>query len=252
MKKKLFIIFLISLFLLTGCKNKQEESLKKQEDLVKEDLKELSNISIEKIRNNYNCLKNNYNKISDSTTFERVAYSTKYLQALGVYEEDNDLEILADNATKYLKNQNKTTLEELKKSLSKVDGKEEDLFDEIYTSFMKNEIVGKLIDAKRDLVEADLNDRNVPTVENLNIYYSYIENHIYKPFKNNETIEYLVYYSLYFKESNTDNKLATLGTKSLDYLRTLDNQTLNEIHTLINEINKNKNGIINDFIKQVR
>ena len=87
----------------------KEESLKKQEDLVKEDLKELGNISIEKIRNNYNCIKNNYNKISDNTTYERVAYSTKYIQALGVYEEDNELEILADNATKYLKKQNNAT-----------------------------------------------------------------------------------------------------------------------------------------------
>ena len=252
MKKKLFIILLITVFLLTGCKNEHEESLKKQEDLVSENLKELSNISIEKIKENYNCIKNNYNKISDDKTFERVAYSTKYIQKIGVYESDNELEILADNTTKYLKNQNDKNLEEVKKSLSRIEGKENELFNEIYTSFMKNEIVGKLIDQKRDLVSADLNDKNVPTLENIKIYYNYIENHLSEPFKNNEVIEYLVYYSLYFKESKTNNKLTDLGTKTLSYLQTLDSKTLSEINNLIYEINDNKNSIINDFIKQVK
>ena len=248
MKKKIFIILLLTITLLTGCKNKQEESLKKQEDLVKEELKEISNINQNKLKENLEYVKNNYEKVSDKETFDKVAYSTKYIQTIGIYEEKNDLEILADNATKYLKNQNKTNLENLKKSFTKIDGKEEKLIEELYNSYMKNEIVRELIENKKDIVSADLNDNKLLTYDNINTYYVYIENHINKPFKNNEVIEYLVYYGLYFQNSNKDNKLKELGSKTINYLQTLDNKTLTEIQAIIKEINQNKKTIINAFI----
>ena len=252
MKKKLLIILLISIFFLTGCKNKQEESLKKQEDTVREELKDINNISINKLRENYEYLKNNYEKINDKDTFTKVAYSVKFIQSIGVFEEKNELEILADNATKYLKKNNKENLENLKKSFNRVDGKEEVLFAELYNSYMKNEVVKNLIISKKELVEADINDKNILREETINSYYAYIENHINKPFANNEIIEYLVYYSLYFKDNKTDTLLTKLGISTIDYLQTLDNEKLIEIQDLIRDINKNPKSVINSFINQAR
>ena len=117
---------------------------------------------------------------------------------------------------------------------------------------MKNDVVKDIIPRKKSLAQADLKDPSILTYDNVNNYFIYIDKNISKPFKNNEVIEYLVFYGLYLQEAKTNTLLTELGTKTISYLQSLDEKQLKEIEDIIKEINKNKKNIINSFITEVK
>ena len=66
MFKKVFLLVIISLFLLTGCKDKNDELFIKEESIVKEELKNPNKITEESIKEKYLFLKDNFPKYSKS------------------------------------------------------------------------------------------------------------------------------------------------------------------------------------------
>ena len=101
MFKKVFLLVIISLFLLTGCKDKNDELFIKEESIVKEELKNPNKITEESIKEKYLFLKDNFPKYSKSKK-EDFVYNAKFIQTIGTKGE-NELVKLADLILVYIK-----------------------------------------------------------------------------------------------------------------------------------------------------
>lgn len=237
MRKKI-ILMMIPLLLLTGCKDKNDELFNKQENIVKEELKNSENITEQTIRSKYEFLKNNYDSYNKSEK-EEIIYSAKFLQTIG-NKNNNQLTSLADLMLVYVKDGSKENYEKLKIMFKNVESNENRLISELYNSYLIENKVKKIITEKQEKVKADLKDKKLLTSKYLKEGINYIEKNIDEPFKNSEVTENLVYFSMLFDGLSKKGNVKTLGNKTITYLKTLDETKHQEIKTLLSKMNKDK------------
>ena len=237
MRKKI-VLFLLPLLLLTGCKDKNDELFIEQENIVKEELKSVDLITEDAIKEKYLYLKDNYDSY-DKSKKEKLIYCAKYLQTISA-KDQNEFTVIADQILIYVKKPSSEVLEKLNIMFKNVEVKENKLVNDIYNSYMIENKVKSIIAAKQDQVAADLKDKNLKTAKYLKEGINYIEKNIEDPFKNNEVIENLVYYSMFFDGLSKKGNVKSLGTKTLAYLKTLDDSKYNEVVNLLKKMNKDK------------
>ncbi|MBQ4032077.1 MAG: hypothetical protein II625_10015 [Bacilli bacterium] len=236
--RKRIILIMLPLLLLTGCKDKNDELFIEQEKIVKEELKSVDLITEDAIKEKYLYLKDNYDSY-DKSQKEKIVYSAKYIQTISA-KSDNELTKIADQILIYVKSPSSELLEKLNIMFKNVETKENKIISDIYNSYMIENKVKEIILAKQDQVAADLKDKNLRTAKYLKEGINYIEKNIEEPFKNNEVIENLVYYSMFFDGLSKKGNVKSLGTKTLAYLKTLDDSKYNEVINLLKKMNKDK------------
>lgn len=236
--RKRIILIMLPLLLLTGCKDKNDELFIEQEKIVKEELKSVDLITEDAIKEKYLYLKDNYDSY-DKSQKEKIVYSAKYIQTISA-KSDNELTKIADQILIYVKSPSSELLEKLNIMFKNLETKENKIISDIYNSYMIENKVKEIILAKQDQVAADLKDKNLRTAKYLKEGINYIEKNIEEPFKNNEVIENLVYYSMFFDGLSKKGNVKSLGTKTLAYLKTLDDSKYNEVINLLKKMNKDK------------
>ena len=90
--------------------------------------------------------------------------------------------------------------------------------------------------------------------KNINKAIEYIAQYIEYPLTNEETIEKIIYYTLYLESLGNEMKsniIYTLAENMLNYLTTLDEQDKVKALNTLNEILRNKNQIISDFYSSI-
>ncbi len=238
MRKKIIFLIVISLLILTGCQSKNDKLFREQEDIVKKELKDVKNVTEKSIEEKYLYLKDNYESYNKKNKKDFI-YNAKYLQTIG-NKTQNDMTKLADLMLIYIKDTSKHNYEKLDIMFKNVEHQENKLINDLYNDYLIDNLVNETIEKQQDQVTADLKDKKLLTSKRLKEGINYIEKNIDNPFKNNEVLDNLVYYSLYFNGLKTKGSIKTLGKRTLDYLKTLDNNEYNEINKLLSKMNKNK------------
>lgn len=251
MKKRLFILFIIILFILTGC-NKKTEIKEKATKQVTTTISDITNISNEEIKTSYLYIKENYNKYKDEKVYEKLLYHIKYLQELGKYNKDNDLTILANRTSIYIDKPNKKNKQAVIKSLSIIEGDEEELIKEIYNNYLKQKVVKDTIKEQTIIASADANDKNMLTKENINKAINYLNNHYQNPYKNDEILEKTIYYSIYLNMIGKENNdITQLGKNMINYLSTSDKEAKDNVVQLINKITKKQKTNVDNYYNEI-
>lgn len=251
MKKRLIIILVISLLLITGC-NDKEEIKEEASNKVNTTISDITNISQESIKESYLYLKDNYQNYKDKKVYENLLYHIKYLQSLGSYSPNNELTKLADNTFNYLEKSNKSNKQYVTKSINSISGKEEQIINEIYENYLKLKVVKDIIKEQTPIAEGDINDKNMTTIANVTKSFEYLSKHSQNPFKNDEILEKTIYYSLYLSKLGTpENDITKLGQYMIKYLNTLDEKEKDKTIKLLNSIKKNQDSKIKSYYNEI-
>ncbi len=237
MKKKLLVL-IIALFFLTGCQSKNDKLFIEQENKVKEEIKEVDNVTQDKIREKYLYLKNNYESIK-SASKEELIYSAKYIQTVGLNHE-NEMVKFADSILIYIKDNKKENYEKLEIAFKNVETQEEKLITDLYNAYMVDHLVKGIIEKKQETIMADVKDKNILTSKKIKEGLSYIEKNIENPFKNQEILENLVYYGLFFENVPKSASIQKIGKNTINYLKSLDIELLETIQNQLTKLNKDK------------
>ncbi len=196
MRKKIIFLIVISLLILTGCQSKNDKLFQEQEDIVKKELKDVKNVTEKSIEEKYLYLKDNYESYNKKNKKDFI-YNAKYLQTIG-NKTQNDMTKLADLMLIYIKDTSKHNYEKLDIMFKNVEHQENKLINDLYNDYLIDNLVNETIEKQQDQVTADLKDKKLLTSKRLKEGINYIEKNIDNPFKNNEVLDNLVYYSLYF------------------------------------------------------
>ena len=238
MFKKVFLLVIIYLFLLTGCKDKNDELFIKEESIVKEELKNPSKITEESIKEKYLFLKDNFPTYSKSKK-EDFVYNAKFIQTIGTKGE-NELVKLADLILVYIKDSSKDNYEKISLMFKNIESKENKLISDLYEAYLINNRVKSIISSKQKQVSADLKDKKLLTSKYIKDGINYIDKNIKDPFKNEEVLENLVYYGMLFDGLSKKGNIKTLGHKTIAFLKTLDESKRKEVTTLLSKMNIDK------------
>ena len=90
--------------------------------------------------------------------------------------------------------------------------------------------------------------------KNINKAIEYIAQYIEYPLTNEETIEKLIYYTLYLESLGKEaegNLIYSLAENMLNYLTTLDEKDKVAALNVLNNILRNKNQIVSDFYQEI-
>jgi hypothetical protein len=238
MTKKVLVLVMVSFLLLTGCKDKNDELFTKEESIVKEELKSANNITEETIKEKYLYLKDNFSSY-DKSKKEDFIYNAKFIQTIGT-KEDNELVKLADLILVFVKDSSKDNKEKVQIMFKNIETKENTLVNNLYVTYLTNNKIKAIINAKQDQVKADLKDKKILTSKYLKDGINYIEKNIKDPFKNDEVTENLVYYAMLFDGIGKKGNIKNLGHKTIAYLKTLDDSKYKEVTNILNKIDKDK------------
>ncbi len=251
MKNRLFILLILLLIIPTSCTNKDELAAHANTK-VKTTISDITNINEQQIKESYIYIRDNYEKQDDEKIYESLLYHVKYLQSLGKYSKKNDLTILANKTSNYLKKDNTKNKKEVKKMLSIIDGDEEELIKEIYDNYLKLNIVKKIMNQQTKIATSDAKDKNMITETNINKALNYLNKHSQNPFKNDEVLEKTIYYSLYLKKlGKKDNDITKSAQYMINYLSTLKVKEKQEAITLLNNIAKNQSSNVKTFYNEI-
>lgn len=237
MKKKLLLI-IICLIFLTGCQSKNDKLFTEQENKVKENIEDVTKVTIDSIRERYMYLKDNYESVKEASK-EELIYSAKYIQTVGANKE-NEMTKLADLMLIYLKDDNKKNFEDLNIAFKNVETEEEKLITDLYNAYMIDNLVTKIIVDKQETALADVKDKKMLTSKKIKEGLSYIEKNIEKPLKNQEILENLVYYGLFFENIPKSKAIKNIGKNTITYLKTLDLEYLETIQNQLATLDKDK------------
>ena len=235
---KKIILLLIPLLLLCGCQSKNDELFMNQENKVKEELKDIKIINQDSVKNKYLFLKDNYENY-DKSKKEDYIYNAKFIQTIGS-TVNNDMTKMADLMLIYIKKPDKDNFEKLDIVFKNVIPNEDKLIKDIYNSYVVENVVKEIIKTKNDQVITDLKDKNQLTTKNLKTGINYIKKNIENPFKNEEVLNNMVYYSMFFNGIKKNGNVQKLGTRTLDYLKTLDDSKYQDVLNLLAKMNVDK------------
>ena len=147
---------------------------------------------------------------------------------------------MADLMLIYIKKPDKDNFEKLDIVFKNVIPNEDKLIKDIYNSYVVENVVKEIIKTKNDQVITDLKDKNQLTTKNLKTGINYIKKNIENPFKNEEVLNNMVYYSMFFNGIKKNGNVQKLGTRTLDYLKTLDDSKYQDVLNLLAKMNVDK------------
>ena len=249
MKKKCLLILTLLIFIV-GCENKKIEDTKVEEQ-VTNDIKEVNNVTLDSIIDSYEYIKGNFENKLDQKTYDQIKYKAVYLNKIATYDDKNYLYLFSETTLTYLKSQSSKDLKEVTKLFKVIDRHKVQYATSVYNNYHTIITIKNIKEEKLPIVKADINDKSIVTIKNITKAYDFIEKNIDNPLNNNETIEKMVYYSMFLKELGPkNNNLTLLGKYTLDYLSSLDNSNKNKVRSYLNIVSKNKTSTIEKYYKE--
>ena len=243
MKKKYILIILLLIFTV-GCQNKKIEDTNVEEQVSKK-IEEVNNITVDSILASYEEIKNQIEDKLDQKTYDELKYNAVYLNKIATYDDKNYLYLLSETTLTYLKSQNSKNLNEVTKLFKVIERHKVQYATSVYNNYHIIITVKKIREEQTPIVKADINDSNIVNIKTITKAVDYIKKNIDNPLNNNETIEKMVYYSMFLKELGPrNNNLTLLGKYTLDYLSTLDTTNKSKAKSYLKIVSKNLSNVI--------
>jgi len=252
MKNKKIIFLILIIFLLTSCYSKKIDTIyDEQTSLVETNLQDITNISKDEIVKSINYIKNNYTNLNDSDRKEKLIYYVTYLEYL-TKNVDTDLKELVSLTKNYISSNTSSNKTKLSSYLNKIEDNIDYLSTDLYTKYQTTIILNDIIDEQTTLVNADLNDSNMISESRINKAINYIDTYYENPYKNNEVIEHIVYYSLYLSNlTKSSNNITNLGTKTLTYINSLSSKDKEKVTITLSSIKKDQKNQVKSLYNQI-
>ena len=254
--KKIIIILVIFTFILTGCNNKNSEIFKEAEEKVNNVINSFTNVSEEKILESINYIENNIDNVKDTKVYKELAYHVTYLKIVGKNKlnENSELTSLVEKTEKYLMSQEKELKKDIKEIFEDIKKVKKSEVKKYFNNYHISQTISNIKEKQSKEVAQDIKDSNMVNEKNINKAIEYIAQYIEYPLTNEETIEKIIYYTLYLESLGNEMKsniIYTLAENMLNYLTTLDEQDKVKALNTLNEILRNKNQIISDFYSSI-
>ena len=249
----IIIIILILIIVILSNNNQSVTTLfAEQKEIVENKNKDLSNISEEKIKNSITEIKNNYLNIKDKTILEDVVYNVTYLEYLTSKVKESQLNDLVTYTKDYLNTKSQESKDNLANYFKQIESKEDELIRELYVNYNTMITLEDILSLNTNIVTNDLNDSNMISEENINKAIDYIATYYQEPYKNDEIIDKISYYSLYLSGiSNKQNNITNLGISTLNYLQSLSNEDKKTIEEYLSKVKENQSVQVKSLYRQI-
>lgn len=249
----IIIIILILIIVILSNNNQSVTTLfAEQKEIVENKNKDLSNISEEKIKNSITEIKNNYLNIKDKTILEDVVYNVTYLEYLTSKVKESQLDDLVTYTKDYLNTKSQESKDNLANYFKQIESKEDELIRELYVNYNTMITLEDILSLNTNIVTNDLNDSNMISEENINKAIDYIATYYQEPYKNDEIIDKISYYSLYLSGiSHQRNNITNLGISTLNYLQSLSNEDKKTIEEYLSKVKENQSVQVKSLYRQI-
>lgn len=249
----IIIIILILIIVILSNNNQSVTTLfAEQKEIVENKNKDLSNISEEKIKNSITEIKNNYLNIKDKTILEDVVYNVTYLEYLTSKVKESQLNDLVTYTKDYLNTKSQESKDNLANYFKQIENKEDELIRELYVNYNTMITLEDILSLNTNIVTNDLNDSNMISEENINKAIDYIATYYQEPYKNDEIIDKISYYSLYLSGiSHQRNNITNLGISTLNYLQSLSNEDKKIIEEYLSKVKENQSVQVKSLYRQI-
>lgn len=249
----IIIIILILIIVILSNNNQSVTTLfAEQKEIVENKNKDLSNISEEKIKNSITEIKNNYLNIKDKTILEDVVYNVTYLEYLTSKVKESQLNDLVAYTKDYLNTKSQESKDNLANYFKQIESKEDELIRELYVNYNTMITLEDILSLNTNIVTNDLNDSNMISEENINKAIDYIATYYQEPYKNDEIIDKISYYSLYLSGiSHQRNNITNLGISTLNYLQSLSNEDKKTIEEYLSKVKENQSVQVKSLYRQI-
>lgn len=249
----IIIIILILIIVILSNNNQSVTTLfAEQKEIVENKNKDLSNISEEKIKNSITEIKNNYLNIKDKTILEDVVYNVTYLEYLTSKVKESQLNDLVTYTKDYLNTKSQESKDNLANYFKQIENKEDELIRELYVNYNTMITLEDILSLNTNIVTNDLNDSNMISEENINKAIDYIATYYQEPYKNDEIIDKISYYSLYLSGiSHQRNNITNLGISTLNYLQSLSNEDKKTIEEYLSKVKENQSVQVKSLYGQI-
>lgn len=249
----IIIIILILIIVILSNNNQSVTTLfAEQKEIVENKNKDLSNISEEKIKNSITEIKNNYLNIKDKTILEDVVYNVTYLEYLTSKVKESQLNDLVTYTKDYLNTKSQESKDNLANYFKQIESKEDELIRELYVNYNTMITLEDILSLNTNIVTNDLNDSNMISEENINKAIDYIATYYQEPYKNDEIIDKISYYSLYLSGiSHQRNNITNLGISTLNYLQSLSNEDKKTIEEYLSKVKENQSVQVKSLYRQI-
>lgn len=249
----IIIIILILIIVILSNNNQSVTTLfAEQKEIVENKNKDLSNISEEKIKNSITEIKNNYLNIKDKTILEDVVYNATYLEYLTSKVKESQLNDLVTYTKDYLNTKSQESKDNLANYFKQIESKEDELIRELYVNYNTMITLEDILSLNTNIVTNDLNDSNMISEENINKAIDYIATYYQEPYKNDEIIDKISYYSLYLSGiSHQRNNITNLGISTLNYLQSLSNEDKKTIEEYLSKVKENQSVQVKSLYRQI-
>lgn len=254
--KKVIPIIIIVLILLIAILSNNIQNLdsiyEEQKEIVIKDTKDLSNITEKQIKNSIEEIKNNYLDIKDQEILKKVIYNVTYLEFLTDKTNDKKISELVDYTKEYINTKSKESKEQLSNYLKEISEELDKLTKELYINYNTMVTLDRILSSNTKDVTSDLNDPNMISKDQIRKAIDYIEMYYQEPYKNDEVIDKITYYSLYLSGlTNKQNNITNLGIATLNYLQSLKEDDKKEIEKYLSSIKDNKEEQISSLYKEI-
>lgn len=249
----IIIIILILIIVILSNNNQSVTTLfAEQKEIVENKNKDLSSISEEKIKNSITEIKNNYLNIKDKTILEDVVYNVTYLEYLTSKVKESQLNDLVTYTKDYLNTKSQESKDNLANYFKQIESKEDELIRELYVNYNTMITLEDILSLNTNIVTNDLNDSNMISEENINKAIDYIATYYQEPYKNDEIIDKISYYSLYLSGiSHQRNNITNLGISTLNYLQSLSNEDKKTIEEYLSKVKENQSVQVKSLYRQI-
>ena len=249
----IIIIILILIIVILSNNNQSVTTLFSYlKEIVENKNKDLSNISEEKIKNSITEIKNNYLNIKDKTILEDVVYNVTYLEYLTSKVKESQLNDLVTYTKDYLNTKSQESKDNLANYFKQIESKEDELIRELYVNYNTMITLEDILSLNTNIVTNDLNDSNMISEENINKAIDYIATYYQEPYKNDEIIDKISYYSLYLSGiSHQRNNITNLGISTLNYLQSLSNEDKKTIEEYLSKVKENQSVQVKSLYRQI-
>lgn len=257
MKKKYLVLFLLILFLTSGCnskiKNKQEQITKE----IEQTIEDTENVSIMEITTAFNYINDNYETLKkNSAEQEQVLKYATYLEKIGTSSNkltNNSLTKLGQVTREYAISLKASQKDDIRDLLAKIKRNQADFINEFYNTYHEDKTMNEYFTNAKSNLKNKYKEKDFVNLKNATKYLNYLIDNYKNPLKNSEVTEKTTYYLEYFlmigqKKNCQDNDIVKFAQATKEYFLKNDSQSLKNIEKYLENITKNEETLLNDLV----
>ena len=246
--KRVLLVLLV--FLLVGCTNPIEKMIDDAKNKVKEEMKNVSDIGVDKIKKSVKYIINNHSKKVDND----FIYNTLIIRTITSSSnfKDNKIKIMADKAYEYILKQSDENKDALEKIINSIDDNIDKEIDSFYQIYKNSVVVNTYFSkAKAKLIKMKntLNFINKDSIKNeINCIIKNYKNY----YRDEEVIEKITYSVMYIEYIANNYKIDNNVTKLVSYLKKYmqenDSKYLDSFNAIISDVKGNIDNYIQEMM----